>query len=105
MSDHATPLDIVSACQRRLAPLRKYEDNVVHQLNRINTRDPTACRDFFAHLQSLWTQRQAILDNANKSLDSSLIADSENALKTVFLFSMLLSHDSGILENVVGITI
>jgi hypothetical protein len=61
-------LDIVSSCQRSLAPLRKYEDNIVHKLNRINTNDSSECREFWGHLEELWSSRRATLNNAMQAL-------------------------------------
>lgn len=81
MAGETAPMQIIAGCQRRLAPLRKYEDNVVQQLNRINTREPSACQSFYTHLQSLWAQRRAILDSATESLDK--LHKDETTTKTV----------------------
>lgn len=64
MEEKPDALDIITSCQRSLAPLRKYEDNIVHHLNRINTKSSSDCSTFRNHLEDLWQSRKLILDEA-----------------------------------------
>lgn len=65
---------VLSNLQKSLEPMRRFEDNINHRLNRIDIKDASSCNAFLQQLQDLWQSRKAILDKTLDTLENELRA-------------------------------